>query len=211
MGEPRFKHPIRSVAELEEIVGTPAELVVRKQLDALDESMRGFIALSPFAILGTHNRQGHADVSPRGDGPGFVRVLDSKHLLLPERPGNKRADSLRNILETHQAGLMFLIPGNGETLRVNGGAELIRDEDLLAPLAVNGKTPRLGIVVEVRECYLHCARATLRSKLWQKDSWPDPAALPRFASILAAQVKMREWTEDRLSEMLEKSYRERLY
>ena len=164
-----------SADELEGLIGSPSELAVKKRLDQLDEHMKTFIAESPFLLLGTVDRRGRCDVSPRGDGFGLARVLDPKTLVIPERRGNRRADSLRNILETGRVGLLFLIPGKGETLRVNGRACVIRDEEVLAPLAVEGKLPLVGIAVEVEECFLQCAKAMIRSKLWE----PRPGVVLR--------------------------------
>jgi PPOX class probable FMN-dependent enzyme len=133
MGEQRFQRLVTSAAELAELIGVPSELAVKKQLSELDGHMTAFIAESPFLLLGTVGRDGRSDVSPRGDAPGLAKVLDPRTLVIPERRGNRRADSLRNIVETGHAGLLFLIPGMGETLRVNGRACVIRDEAVLAP------------------------------------------------------------------------------
>src|SRR4051794_28231553 len=169
MSTQRFQRLVTSAGELAELIGVPSELAVKKQLSELDGHMMSFIAESPFLLLGTVGRDGSCDVSPRGDAPGrLAEVLDPRTLVIPERRGNRRADSLRNIIETGRAGLLFLIPGAGETLRVNGRASVIRDEDVLAPLAVDGKTPILGIAVEVEECFLQCAKAVIRSKLWDR-------------------------------------------
>ena len=146
MNTERFQNVVTCIEELTALIGTPSELVIKKQLSALDAHMEAFIAESPFLLLGTVDKEGHCDVSPRGDAPGLATVLDSKTLLIPDRRGNRRADSLRNILETGQVALLFMIPGMGETLRVNGRACVIRDDELLAPLAVDGKKPVVGIV-----------------------------------------------------------------
>ena len=163
----RFQQPVTTAEELVRLIGTPSELVIKKQLSELDDHMRHFIAESPFLLLGTFGRDGSCDVSPRGDGHGVARVLDARTLVIPDRRGNRRADSLRNILETGRVGLLFMIPGLGETLRVNGRACVFRDEDVLADLAIDGKPPIVGIAVEVEECFLQCAKAILRSKLWE--------------------------------------------
>jgi PPOX class probable FMN-dependent enzyme len=184
--------------------------VVKKQLDHLDEHMRTFIAESPFLLLGTVDRQGRCDVSPRGDGFGLAKVLDPKTLIIPERMGNRRADSLRNILETGQVGILFLIPGKGESLRVNGGACVIRDEEVLAPLAAEGKIPLVGIAVEVEECFLQCAKAVIRSKLWE-GAEGRASSLPCFAEILNQQTKIEGQTVESLSRLIEDSYAKNLY
>jgi PPOX class probable FMN-dependent enzyme len=207
----RFDQVVRSAEELEAIIGLPSELVIRKQLDAIDDHMKSFIARSPFLLLGTVGGDGRCDVSPRGDLPAVAAVLDDRTLILPERPGNRRADSLRNVIETGRVGLLFLVPGVGETLRVNGRACVTRDEGVLAPLAVNGKPPVLGIGVEVEECYFQCAKALIRSKLWQ--GGPDEADRPGFdlARVLVDQCRIGDQGVDELKQQIEASYRDRLY
>ena len=200
-----------SVEELARIIGVPSELVIKKQLPALDAHMRRFIAESPFLVIGTVGRDGSCDVSPRGDAPGLATVLDAGTLVIPERRGNRRADSLRNIIETGRVGLLFLIPGVGETLRVNGRGGVIRDEEVLAPLAVEGKQPLLGIVVAAEECFLQCAKAVIRSKLW---TLARPAASHRWPASPRSskdQTRIEGQTVDSLSRMIEDSYRNHLY
>src|SRR5437763_301080 len=154
---------------LRALYGTPSAIVQRKTLDRLDEHCRAFIALSPFLVLGTAGTDRTADCSPRGDAPGFVTVVDDKTLLLPDRPGNRRIDSLRNVAENPEVALIFFIPGINETLRINGRAAITTDAALLAPLAVQGKAPQSALRIAVREAFLHCAKALIRSHLW------DPA------------------------------------
>ena len=169
-GPPRpFTDMVATEAELREIMGAPGALAVGKQFDRLDRHCRDFIALSPFVLVGTYNAAGRSDVSPRGDEPGFVDVLDDKTLAVPERSGNRRLDSLLNVLETGAIGLLFLVPGFEETLRVNGRARVIRDADVLGRTAAQGKRPLVAIGVEVEECFLHCAKAFKRSNLWRAD------------------------------------------
>ena len=207
----RFTDVVESEEELRELAGAPSELVIRKQLAALDEHCRAFIALSPFLMLGTVGAAGGCDVSPRGDAPGFVLVLDDRTLVIPERPGNRRFDTLRNILQTGAIGLLFVVPGVEETLRVNGHARLIRDTDLLERTAVRGKRPLLAIGVEVDECFFHCAKAFKRSGLWDSAGWPDRAALPSLGRILVDQVRPADTTVDDLERYIEESYTKRLY
>ncbi len=175
-------------SELRELVGEPEALVVAKELDHLDPHTQAFIALSPFVVLSTSSADGRQDSSPRGDPPGFVRVLDDRTLLLPDRPGNRRVDSMSNILENAHVGMLFLIPGLSEVLRVNGRAGLTRDPELLASCAVSGRVPALAVLVDVQEVFMHCARAVLRAKLWRQDTWPDPSALPSLGKVLADQI-----------------------
>ena len=207
----RFRSLVTSVDELTTLIGVPGELAVKKQLFELDSHMRSFIARSPFLLLGTFGRNGACDVSPRGDAHGLATVLDSKTLIIPDRRGNRRADSLRNILETGRVGLLFLIPGMGETLRVNGRACLIRDDDVLASLAAEGVQPQVGIAVEVEECFLQCAKAIIRSRLWDNGVGDHGPALPCFAEILIDQTKIAGETVESLNRQIEDSYRNKLY
>jgi uncharacterized protein len=183
-----FQHLVTSESELRELFGYPSERAVLKQQAVLDEHTRAFIARAPFLVLATSNAAGQCDVSPKGDAPGFVHVLDDTHLLVPDRPGNKRLDGMRNLLENPHVGLLFIVPGREETLRVNGRAYIVRDEDLLDRLVVMGKRPTVGIGVEVEECYLHCPKAFKRSGLWQPESWAERDTLPSMARVVWQQI-----------------------
>ena len=180
---------ITDLAALRELVGTPSERAVKKQLAALDQHCRAFIARSPFVLLGTSSVDGRCDVSPKGDQPGFVLVLDDQTLVIPDRPGNRRLDSLQNILANPHVGLLFLIPGMDETLRVNGTAELVRGEDLLDRMAMNGKRPVLGIKVHVEETFLHCARSFLRAQLWAPERFIAREEMPSLARMITDQTR----------------------
>jgi len=169
---------IHEEAELRALLGDPSDLVRAKVNDRLNELTRRFVDLSPFVLLATSAPDGTCDVSPRGDPAGFVRVLDDRTLLLPDRPGNRLADSLRNILRNPHLGLLFVVPGVGDTLRVNGRATVETDEELLAPSAVEGKAPRLGLRVEIDEVFTHCSKAFLRARLWDPGTFVDRTALP---------------------------------
>ncbi|RNB92025.1 pyridoxamine 5'-phosphate oxidase family protein [Brevibacillus fluminis] len=203
-----FKETVSTEEELRSMLGYPSELVQNKVIHYLDEHCRDFIAKSPFLAISTSDHQGLCDVSPRGDSPGFVLVLDDKHLVIPERPGNRRIDSMKNILSNPNIGLIFIIPGLEETLRINGRACLVRDEELLAQMEAGGRTPMIGIGVEVQECYVHCAKAFKRSKLWDHDSWLEKDKLPRASRILADHAKM---APEAIEEVLKESYTKRLY
>ena len=182
-------HVIETVEELRSSYGEPSERAARKSLDRLDRHCRRFIGLSPFVVLASSGADGRADCSPRGDAAGFVAVLDDRTVLLPDRRGNNRADSLSNVLENPYVGLLFMIPGVDETLRLNGRAALTTDPALLDPLAVNGRAPRSGLVVEVEEVFLQCTKALVRAKLWADESRVDrKAALPSFGQMLADHV-----------------------
>ena len=178
---------IREEPELRALLGEPAAIVRAKVADRLNDLTRRFVDLSPFVLLATSAPDGTCDVSPRGDPPGFVRVLDERTLLLPDRPGNKLADSLRNVLRNPHVGLLFLVPGVGDTLRVNGRATLVTDEDLLAPCAVEGKVPKLGLRIEVDEVFTHCSKAFLRSALWDPSRYVERSELPSSGEIHRAR------------------------
>jgi uncharacterized protein len=154
---------------------------------------------------------GFCDASPRGVIPGFVLVLDEKRLIIPERRGNKRIDSMRNILSNPRIGLLFLIPGMGETLRVNGKACLVKDEALLKQMEVKEKNPLIGIGVEVEECFTHCAKAFKRSKLWEPISWANKETLPSASKIMAAHANIPGTTADSIEKRLKEGYVKRLY
>jgi PPOX class probable FMN-dependent enzyme len=183
-----FKDIVTSQAELRAIFGAPGERALLKERPRLDVHSRAFIASAPFVLLATANAAGRCDVSPKGDAPGFVLVLDDTHLVIPDRLGNNRIDGLTNIIENPHVGMIFLIPGREDTLRVNGRARVIRDGEVLARLEVQGKRPKVAIGVEVEECFLHCAKAFKRSGLWERERWPDVAGLPSMARVLWEQI-----------------------
>ncbi|WJE15179.1 pyridoxamine 5'-phosphate oxidase family protein [Halobacillus sp. ACCC02827] len=206
-----FKETIQTEEELRAIIGVPSDLVKNKVLTYLDHHCAAFISKSPFLVISTADESGFCDVSPRGDEVGFVRVLNEKQLVIPERPGNKRVDSMRNILSNPSAGLLFFIPGMEETLRVNGKATLVTDDELLESMSLKGKKPLLGIGVEVEECFVHCAKAFLRSGLWKPDSWLDKSHLPSAAAMLFDHAKLPRSNVDSIQKRLEESYTKRLY
>jgi PPOX class probable FMN-dependent enzyme len=177
------RHRITSEAELRALIGSPAEIVCSKVTDRLNALTRRYVDRSPLVCVATSDAAGNCDLSPRGDPAGFVRVLDDRTLLLPERPGNRIADTLRNVLANPHVGLLFLVPGVTETFRVNGRASLTTDPDLLAPCAVEGKVPMLGILVEVDEAYTQCSKALLRSNLWDPDRFVDASDMPTNGQI----------------------------
>lgn len=183
------EHVIDTVEELRSRYGAPSERAVRKSLDRLDRHCRRFIELSPFVVLASAGADGRVDCSPRGDPAGFVAVLDDRTILLPDRRGNNRADSLTNVLENPHVGMLFMIPGVDETLRLNGRAKLTTDPARLGPLAVNGRSPRSGLLVEVEEVFLQCTKALVRSRLWADETRVDrKAALPSFGQMLADHI-----------------------
>lgn len=177
-----------SETQLRELLGPPMDLAVRKAIPKLDKYCKAFIARAPFLTLGTASRSGKADVSPRGDFAGFVMILDNHTLFIPDRPGNSRYDTLINIIDNPNVGLLFFVPGYEDMLRVNGTATVVKDEELLARCAVNGKTPKIGIKVKVNEAFLHCAKALKRSKLWDQSQHRDRSEMPSLATMILEQT-----------------------
>jgi PPOX class probable FMN-dependent enzyme len=207
----KFTDTVTDLAELRALVGEPSELARKKQLDHLDAHCRAFIAHAPFLLLGTADATGRCDVSPKGDAPGFVQVLDDHHLVIPDRPGNKRIDGMRNILENPHVGVIFLVPSKEETLRVNGRAAITRDPALLARMEVGGKRPLLAIGVEVEEVFMHCAKAFRRGGLWQPEKWPDITTMATAACMLFDQTKPEGKTLADIERLLDFSYTKTLY
>jgi PPOX class probable FMN-dependent enzyme len=177
-------------ADLRQHYPWPSERALRKQLDRLDTHCRHFIERAPFLVLASYSSDGRADASPRGGDPGFVRCQDAHQLLIPDAPGNQRLDSLSNIIQTGQLGLLFMIPGVDETLRVNGKARVSADPSLLAAFAGLRHAPRSLIVVRVQEAYLHCAKALMRSHLWRHEHHIDRASFPSMGEMLRDQTGM---------------------
>ena len=177
---------ITNEVELREIIGSHNKVVASKISDRLNELTRQFIERSPFVCVATKMPNGGIDVSPRGDPAGFVRILGERELLMPERPGNRIADTLTNVLASGRIALLFLVPGVGETFRVNGTAVLTDDPVLLEPSAVDGKAPKLGIVVTVEEAYTQCSKALVRSELWNGARHVDPGTMPTTGEMLKA-------------------------
>jgi uncharacterized protein len=175
---------ISDEAELRDAIGSPKPIVLDKQTDRLNRLTRQFIDRSPFVCVATAHPDGGLDVSPRGDPAGFVRVLDERTLLLPDRPGNRIADTLTNLLADPRIALLFLIPGVGDTFRVNGRARIVDDPELLEPCAVEGKVPRLGILISIEEAYTQCAKALIRSDLWNPDKHLERSELPSSGEML---------------------------
>jgi PPOX class probable FMN-dependent enzyme len=200
---------VGTVDALRDCYPQPLERSLRKSLTSLDAHMRRFIGLSPFLCLGTSGAGG-GDVTPRGDSPGFVQVFDDQTLLIPDWPGNNRLDSLTNLVGNPNIGLLFFIPGVNETLRVNGAAEITMEPTLLERWTVNGKHPRSAIRVTVREAYLHCAKALMRSRLWEDDYRVERTELPTYAQMLKDQGVTTQ-SVDELQAAIDDSYTTRLY
>jgi PPOX class probable FMN-dependent enzyme len=210
MPEHAFNDVITSLAELRALVGEPAERSVKKETAALDGYAREFIAHSPFVLIATAGAEGRCDVSPKGGAPGFVVVLDDARLVMPDRPGNRRLDGMQNILQNGHVGLIFMIPGREDTLRVNGRAWVVRDAELLDRMIVADKRPPLGIGVVVEECYFHCAKAFRRAGLWNAQAWPDPTIVASFATMLHDRTKA-SCTVEELERDIEERTRTQLY
>jgi len=190
----------------------PSRLAIVKQIDRLDEHCRRFISMSPFLVIGSTRPGRGTDVSPRGDAPGFVRVLDERTLAIPDRPGNNRLDTMSNLLAEAQVGLLFLVPGLEETLRVNGTASLSRDPQLLEGSTVMGKLPRMMILVAVREVFYHCGKAIKRARLWQEDYRVDPKSVPSLGRVIVEQARLEgSMSVEEADAAVERSYKQNLY
>ena len=206
-----FSQVVTGIEELRSVIGNPQPVSVKKQISDLDQHCCAFISLSPFLLIGTSNGVGRCDVSPKGDSPGFVQVLDNQTLVIPERPGNRRGDTLVNILENPHVGLLFIIPGIEDTLRVNGRATIVMDEELLDLTAHQGKRPVLAIAVQVQEAFLHCAKAFKRSHLWDADSQVPRNKLPSLAQMVQDHTNHEVCSLDDLEDYIKQSYETRLY
>ena len=179
---------IRSAEELANLYGEPNERSILKVKNSLDDNSRAFIEAAPFVVLATSDADGNLDCSPRGDAAGFVRVLDEKTLLIPDRRGNNRTDNLKNIIENPNVALLFFVPRVNETFRVNGTAQISVAPDLLEQFAVAGKNPKTVLIVRVREAFVQCSRALVRSQLWQPEKHTSWKSVPTMGKILAANM-----------------------
>jgi PPOX class probable FMN-dependent enzyme len=202
---------LRDAAELDEKFGAVPEHVRARHMNRLDQHCRRFIALSPFMVLGTGDGAAGADVSPRGDAPGFVQIPDDRTLAIPDRPGNNRLDSMRNILRHPAVGLLFLIPGVEESLRINGSALLSRDPARLAAMAISGRQPTVFIQVAIREVYLHCGKALRRSRLWTGEYQIERGALPSLGQMTADQIGAGAAERALIETKIADNYANRLY
>ena len=209
-GDLNDAYTVRSLDDLAKIYAKPLPKIATKATAHITEVGRAFIVASPFLVLATSNGDS-IDCSPKGDAPGFVMVLDERHLVIPDRPGNKRFDGMRNILENPHVGLIFFVPGREETLRVNGRATITRAPALLDRMEVGGKRPTLAIGVEVEEVFMHCAKAFKRSGLWHPDKWPDTSTMAPAACMLFDHAKPTDQTVEELARRLEIAYVKTLY
>jgi PPOX class probable FMN-dependent enzyme len=207
-------HQIASAADLRRLFGHAEGLAAKKSLPALDRHARDYIARSPFLCIATAGQGGRADVSPRGDKPGFVQVLDDRTLAIPDRPGNNRLDTMENILANPNVGLIFLIPGFEDTLRINGKATLTADPAVLERATVDRKQPKVAIRVAVEESFFHCAKAFRRSRLWQPDAIVDRSVMPTLARIILEQTASTPLREEEVvacDVAIEEDYKTQLY
>jgi PPOX class probable FMN-dependent enzyme len=205
-----FEKFITSEEELREIMGHPSEIVTRKTINFIDEHCKSFIEKSPFITIATSDLSGNFDVSPKGDPAGFVKILDEKTLAIPDRPGNRKADTLRNIIQNPNVGLIFLIPGVKETLRVNGEAKVVTDKRVLELLSCNDKQPSFAIIVNVKEAFMHCAKCIIRSNLWMNTDESQKQSLPSLAQALVDHGKL-DITYQELDEMIKDDEKTNLY
>ncbi|WP_174802455.1 pyridoxamine 5'-phosphate oxidase family protein [Martelella limonii] len=200
--------------ELRSLFPATHDIAAKKSLPRLDRHAIDFIARAPFLCIGTQSAEGKADVSPRGDPRGFVKVLDDRTLLIPDRPGNNRLDTQSNILANPAVGMIFMVPGFDDTLRINGRAVITRDPDLLALLAVKDRLPLTAIVVEIEEVFLHCAKAFRRSKLWDPESLQDRSEMPSLVKIILDQIDAAPEDPEEMKKLddgLEEGYRKSMY
>lgn len=205
------EHPaIERTEDLRSFIGDPMKEVQGKEMPALDAHSREFVRRSPFLVLATVSGAGYVDVSPRGDPPGFVKMLDDKTLVLPDRRGNRRVDSMTNILENPNIGMIFFLPGYEETLRVRGRATLTREPGDLDGMAVNGKAPEIGIRVEIDTVFYHCAKALKRSHLWDPESRKLAEGYPKFAQIIHDQY-LQDVPVEKIDRPLQDAYKKELY
>ena len=208
---PSFEHLVTDEQDLRAMMGAASVRSRLKEQKSLDAHTRAFIAQSPFLLIATSDAGGNCDVSPNGDAPGFVQILDDRRLVIPERPGNKRLDGMLNVLSNGHIGLIFLVPGRQETLRVNGRAWITRDPELLNRCVAQGKVPLVAIAVEIEQCFLHCPKAFVRSRLWQHESWPAADALPSMACVLFDQIKPSDATLQDYERSIEEGNTKGLY
>ncbi len=208
---PEFQHVIATEDDLRAIIlAPPPGGVWDKTLPFLEDHSKAFIAASPFVMIASSDPSGHVDISPKGDPPGFVQVLDDNTLAIPDRPGNGRVDTFRNLLANPRIGLYFLVPGRSETLRVSGSATLVRDQWLLDKMAVKDRPAQLAIVVNVEESFFHCAKCVVRSNLWDTNDWQDVSHLASLGKIMKDQLKL-EVPAEAIEKGLNKDIDTRLY
>lgn len=207
----QFEDVIGAREDLRRIIKEPNRKVSHKAVGRIDDICRRFIAAAPFVLVATRGDDGLMDISPKGDPAGFVAVLDEKTLAIPDRLGNNRVDTFENLLVDPAVGLLFLIPGDGDTLRVSGRGAIVRDGWLRERLAHRGKAPNLALVVAVEEAFMHCAKAIVRAGLWQPDRWPDLTAVPSLAEAMVAHGRLDDTSVPEMQAIIDNDGRTRLY
>ncbi|MDY6901417.1 MAG: MSMEG_1061 family FMN-dependent PPOX-type flavoprotein [Cyanobacteriota bacterium] len=207
----QFSEIITTVEQLREIIGYPTYRVTDIVIPKLDKHCRAFITKSPLVFIASSDTNGNMDISPKGDPPGFVKILDDNTLAIPDRPGNRRADTFQNILENPQVGLFFLVPGRGETLRISGTATIVRDKPLRESMAINNKIPELAVIVNIKkEAFFHCSKCMLRSKIWKSEQWESIDDLSSLAQKMVDAANLKESVEE-MQLLIEQDEREGLY
>ncbi|WP_170770465.1 MSMEG_1061 family FMN-dependent PPOX-type flavoprotein [Ruegeria lacuscaerulensis] len=199
-----FTHFVTTAEELEQITGAPLPQIIAKELPALDQMCRDFVAASPFCIIASANPDGHLDVSPRGDPSGFVHVLSDTLIAIPDRRGNKRVDTFHNILKDPHVSLIFIVPGKMETLRMRGTAQICADPKLLDAMAVQGRAPKLALLIKVQTVFAHCPKCVIRANLWNPQDWPDSSNLPNMNAMMVKHARINK-TPDEWFETLKQS------
>lgn len=205
----RFRDIVTSESQLRSVLGQPTERAAAKVMQVIDDHARRFIAHAPFVFIASAGANGMLDISPKGDPAGFVKVLDETTIAIPDRPGNRRLDLYRNVLENPNVGLIFVIPGVTYTIRMSGAAIIVRDAELRAGMAVNGKTPEHVLVVAIAHVLSHCPKCMIRSNMWRPEAWPDTSGLPTFAELLTAHAQVG--TLEETQAVIDRGNRERLY
>lgn len=210
MAEHRFEKTIASEDELREILGHPSERAAEKAIDHIDKHCAALIAHSPFMMIASANSSGDMDISPKGDPDGFVKVLDEKTLVIPDRLGNRRGDTFSNVIQNPKVALYFLAPGYRETLRVTGTAQIVQDTELLESMSVDGKAPQLALVISVEDAFFHCAKCIIRSNLWDYESWGDVGDMPPLGQILIDHANLND-PVDEVQQSIDDAYANKVY
>lgn len=198
-----FEAVVGSLDDIREHIREPVPQVIAKVVDHIDEISRKYIEKSPFVVLASASSEGYPDISPKGDPAGFIKVLNEKYLAIPDRPGNRRVDTFKNILQNPYVAVIFLIPGKGETLRITGECRIVRDQALRESMAVKGRIPEFAIVVHVERVLIHCPKCVIRANLWQPDAWPDSSDTADIGEAMIAHAHL-ETTPEELQAVAEK-------
>ncbi|WP_170759343.1 MSMEG_1061 family FMN-dependent PPOX-type flavoprotein [Ruegeria lacuscaerulensis] len=192
----QYSNFVTSAEELEAVTGAPLPQIIAKEISALDQMCRDFIAASPFCLIASANPGGHLDISPRGDPEGFVQVVSDTLIAIPDRPGNKRVDTFHNVLQDPRVSVIFFVPGKMETLRIRGTARICADQTLLDGMAVNDHPPKLALLVHVDTAFAHCPKCVIRSNLWQPENWPDSTHLPNMNAMMVKHARINKTPEE---------------